>query len=1021
MLFEKSLKILRQLALPVLATAGVLSLGSALGQTFTWLDVNGLWSDLSKWVGGQKPSGADATDQLVFGSGSGYTSTNDIATPAPLVVNQLTFSGATSAFNTITGNAIKLAGTSPQISQNSAAEFVVRTPIQLGAPTTIGGTGSGALTISGLISGKFGLTKNGAGTVRFSATAAGVPSESTFFGGLTISGGTVAFANAGTAANAVDSSATALRSNRVTIAAGATLSSNAELRLGELSGAGTLQGQDLTTGNGQDIILSTLGDATFTGSIINTRVGAGTVEGQFIVRGVGKQTLQTAAGALSVNNDFVVGRGATLVFAGSTSVVGTADKGKVVVNGGTFVLDNSATNNNNRLRDFGPSFTIDTGLETIGGGTFSLLGNASGTAETIGRLQLGSSNITNGARAGALTINVTAPGAGAVSLTMQSYSRDSVSTPRTTVDFTANGGTGTLGAIPKIFIGGTVNLTAGGLISSSNVVTTQAGWATVNGSGFATYNATNGVVAVATTNVSGTLASNATQNARLIGSGTINSASDFLLSSLKIDPGVGQSLSITGTGSLNTNAILLAGNNDFSIINAGGTGGMSGPGGSRYFHVQKPDVTLTVGVSLAKLDTSATPAQDSVTKAGLGTLALTSTDNVTLNKTLTINAGTVRATPGSTLPSGKIELRGGVLELTGASGFTYNALVGSAAGYVDWSDPTNSNDRGSGGFSAFGVPVIVSLSTAAAGVNLSWEQSGFVNSGHALVFGSTRSDARLTFSSNLSLTQPPTVLTGASNDVNYNLREVRVIDGTTSTADFTRVSGVVSGSVRNDLLKTGSGTLELTNTNTFSGATIVHAGTLQVSGSIAASFVTRVRNLATLAGRGTVGNLEVETGGILAPGDIAGPAEFAATRTGTLTVGDTAFGGAASKLKLEIGGLGAGSHDRLSVNGAISLNGATLDGTLLNGFTPVIGDLFFIVLNDGADAVSGTFAQGGRIAFGGRTFDIGYTGNFVADGSGSNAFTGGNDVVLRVVPEPTSAVLILSGINLLALRRRRRE
>lgn len=65
---------------------------------------------------------------------------------------------------------------------------------------------------------------------------------------------------------------------------------------------------------------------------------------------------------------------------------GLATRGGVVLRGGTFVLDNTAINNNNRLRDAGAG---STSLETIGGGTFSLIGNAAGTTETICCLQLG--------------------------------------------------------------------------------------------------------------------------------------------------------------------------------------------------------------------------------------------------------------------------------------------------------------------------------------------------------------------------------------------------------------------------------------------------------------------------------------------------------------------------------------------------------------------------------------------------------------------------------------------------------
>src|SRR5690606_26605832 len=52
------------------------------------------------------------------------------------------------------------------------------------------------------------------------------------------------------------------------------------------------------------------------------------------------------------------------------------------------------------------------------------------------------------------------------------------------------------------------------------------------------------------------------------------------------------------------------------------------------------------------------------------------------------------------------------------------------------------------------------------------------------------------------------------------------------------------------------------------------------------------------------------------------------------------------------------------------------------GYTPTLGDQMIIISNDGADPVSGQFAQGSAITVGGYTFKILYNGG------------DGNDVVL---------------------------
>ena len=107
----------------------------------------------------------------------------------------------------------------------------------------------------------------------------------------------------------------------------------------------------------------------------------------------------------------------------------------------------------------------------------------------------------------------------------------------------------------------------------------------------------------------------------------------------------------------------------------------------------------------------------------------------------------------------------------------------------------------------------------------------------------------------------------------------------------------------------------------------------------------------------------------------------------------------------------------VSVTGGVRLAGAQLNGSLINGFTAGATDLFFIIINDGADPVQGAFALGALVTIGAQLFSISYTGNFT--GTPASTFTGGNDVVLRAVPEPATAALLLLGALGLGLRRRR--
>ena len=66
------------------------------------------------------------------------------------------------------------------------------------------------------------------------------------------------------------------------------------------------------------------------------------------------------------------------------------------------------------------------------------------------------------------------------------------------------------------------------------------------------------------------------------------------------------------------------------------------------------------------------------------------------------------------------------------------------------------------------------------------------------------------------------------------------------------------------LIKAGAGNMRLSSTNSYTGPTVINAGTLSVVGSIASSAVT-VTSAGTLAGTGTTGAVTV-SGGTLAPG-----------------------------------------------------------------------------------------------------------------------------------------------------------
>jgi autotransporter-associated beta strand protein len=162
-------------------------------------------------------------------------------------------------------------------------------------------------------------------------------------------------------------------------------------------------------------------------------------------------------------------------------------------------------------------------------------------------------------------------------------------------------------------------------------------------------------------------------------------------------------------------------------------------------------------------------------------------------------------------------------------------------------------------------------------------------------------------------TTVPSAGSGAGLVALNGIRLVEVGDGAASVDAAIQPVLVDNGAIAGGLTKTGAGTLALTATNGYTGATTIDGGTLQVEGSLSSPVT--VNGDATLCGTGLVSAagtaLTVSAGGIVSPG--------AAGAVGTLSVtGDVSFA-ASSVQRVDVSGAFA---DCLAVSGTVAGNGA---------------------------------------------------------------------------------------------------
>jgi autotransporter-associated beta strand protein len=777
---------------------------------------------------------------------------NTYSNATTISAGTLQISAASNLGSGVVGNGISLGGGTLNSTAGTYALGTSRA-IVLSADAATIKVDEGTLTVDGMVSGAFNLTKSGNGTLLMSATVNTFGGSGKTFtigaGTMQLGAGTVSLGTTANAASVTAGATLDLNGKGFTTANSLTINgqysssigavSDSSVTAGSYAGTVTLASDSSIGGNNGDITLS------------------GVLSGNFNLKKVGSNALTLSnpantfgSGTTTFTNDAgTVKLGAVTTALGATGSKVWINSGAALdLNGKVYTTDNPLTLNGAGISSGGALINSSatagfyTGLVTLGSASSIIAGSGNITLGNVGTITGAGFGLTVGGAYNTSISSIIGTGAGTVTK-QDAGTLTLLGTNTYTGVTTISAGTLTIGGSGQLNSGsyagnisnsGTLNYGSSADQTLSGIIS-QPGALTVSGSGTLTLSSGANTYGGVTTISLGTLSVGAIANATVasdIGSYAIADASGLILS--------GGTLSYTGAGATSDRgftfqtanstinistpgATLTLGASTFNknggqLSVTGGSGSALALGSVALSQASVIDVANGVTLTLGSLNTGGTPT---LTKQGAGLLTVNAVGTRTGGATI-ITAGTLKV--GS----------GGSIDALGNSGITIGP------GTLWYAADTSVSGASSRQITTVGnATVIVDRATLSAS-GIAHTNNSFALGGYTLTIQGggnvTGGTASMAFTGDSSLTGSTTIelINPVAGGTTLLMVRALAAAGNNLTlkgnGNFIQGVSVISGSGSQFILDpTYSGTATLNQVNTFTGGVTLNAGTLNIN------------------------------------------------------------------------------------------------------------------------------------------------------------------------------------------------